>query len=157
MFGGVARWLRMLGVDASFTPGIEDAALVEHARGESRILISSDGRLFERRALASGEVAGLRVPVGLALEDQVRFVVESLRIRPGFPRCSACNGELAAVSRDEIADRVPARSLIWAREFFICTVCGHVFWEGTHWRRISVIRKSLAGLGDDPSASPARP
>jgi hypothetical protein len=53
-----------------------------------------------------------------------------------MPRCALCNGELATVSRDEVADVVPARSLIWATEFYRCSACGHVYWNGTHWSRI---------------------
>jgi len=149
MCGGVARWLRVLGVDASYTPGIDDGELVRHALAEQRIVISSDGRLFERRALASGELRGLRLPVGLKLLDQVRCVVRELGIRPGFPRCTLCNGALADVPRAEVGDVVPARSLVWAATFWRCGSCGHVFWQGTHWNRI---RSVLAELEHESSS-----
>jgi uncharacterized protein with PIN domain len=136
MCGGLARWLRLFGVDTTYTPDIKDADLVRHAVAEGRIVVSSDRKLFERRVFTSGELAGVRLPVGLPLREQVRFVVGQLKFHPGFPRCTVCNGELNAVSRAEVADVVPARSLIWAREFYRCQRCGHVFWEGTHWRRI---------------------
>ena len=145
MCGGLARWLRVLGVDATFTPGIDDAALVAHALAEQRLLISSDRKLFERRAFTTGELRGLLLPVGLPLLDQVRWVASELALKPAFPRCTACNGELAGVGRDQVADVVPARSLIWAKEFYRCTQCGHVFWEGTHWRRIRAVRATLGG------------
>lgn len=143
MCGGLARWLRVLGVDASYTPGIDDGVLVRHARAERRIVLSSDGKLFERRAFTTGELRGVRLPVGLKLLDQLEFVAAALHIEPGFPRCSACNGELETVSRAAVADVVPARSLVWATEFFRCRACGQVFWEGTHWRRIGRVRERL--------------
>jgi uncharacterized protein with PIN domain len=136
MCGGVARWLRLLGVDTSYTPGIEDGDLVKHALAEGRIVLSSDGKLFERRLFTTGELRGLRLPVGLKLLDQLRFVVRALGVSAGFPRCTLCNGELEIVGRAEVGDVVPARSLVWATEFYRCRACGHVFWQGTHWRRI---------------------
>jgi len=148
MCGGLARWLRLLGVDATYTPGIDDRALVEHALAEERVLVSSDGKLFERRVLADGRLRGVRVPVGLKLLDQVRFVVRELCLAPGFPRCTLCNGELTSVSRADVADVVPARSLIWMETFYRCSACGHVFWEGTHWRRIGALRELLRAASD---------
>ncbi|MCK4343225.1 MAG: hypothetical protein KAY37_16045, partial [Phycisphaerae bacterium] len=144
MCGGVARWLRVLGVDATYTAGIEDGELVEHALAENRVIVSADGKLFERRLFTTGRLRGVQLPVGLKLLKQLHFVVRELDISPGFPRCSLCNGELVAVRRAEIGDVVPARSLIWAREFYRCQRCEHVFWEGTHWRRIRAVRERLA-------------
>jgi len=143
MCGGVARWLRILGVDTTFTPGIDDGDLVCHALAEGRVVVSSDRKLFERRVFATGQLRGLRMPAGLRLREQVRFVTQHLDLRRGFPRCPACNGTLRAVRRAEVADVVPARSLIWVREFFRCPGCGHVYWEGTHWRRIGPERARL--------------
>jgi uncharacterized protein with PIN domain len=143
MCGGVARWLRLLGVDTSYTPGIEDGELVRQALAEKRVVLSSDGKLFERRLFTSGELQGLRLPVGLKLLDQLRFVVRALGLCAGFPRCTLCNGELEVVGRAEVADVVPARSLVWATEFYRCGTCGHVFWQGTHWRRIRVVREKI--------------
>jgi hypothetical protein len=144
MCGGLARWLRVLGVDTSFTPGVEDRTLVEHALAEGRVVISSDGKLFDRRVFTENQLRSVRLPVGLRLLDQLRFVVRELNVSPGFPRCTLCNGELESVTRAEVGDVVPARSLIWATEFYRCRGCRHVFWEGTHWRRIRAVREKLA-------------
>ncbi len=156
MCGGVARWLRVLGVDTTWTPGIDDSELVRHALAEKRVLVSSDGKIFERRVLSAGQLVGVRLPVGLKLLDQVLHVVRRLGIRPTFPRCTLCNGELEAVARADVADVVPARSLIWAKNFYRCPSCGHVYWEGSHWRRIGAVRARLvADLASDPLDGPA--
>ena len=149
MCGGLARWLRVLGVDTSFTPDIEDGALIAHALGEQRVVISSDHKLFQRRVFATGELAGVLLPVGLRLRAQLRFVARCLKLSAGFPRCTVCNGQLRPVPRAEVADVVPARSLVWVRDFFRCAYCGHVFWEGTHWRRIRAVRDELEVLGGE--------
>ncbi len=143
MCGGVARWLRVFGIDTSFTPGIDDGDLVKHALNENRTVISSDGKLFERRVFTTDELPGLRLPVGLKLLDQVRQVVHGLHIHPGLPRCTHCNGTLSPITRADAADQVPARSLVWVREFFRCRSCGQIFWEGSHWRRIHAVRDRI--------------
>lgn len=160
MCGGLARWLRVFGINATYTRGIEDAELVRHALDESRVVISSDHKLFERRRFTTGELKGILLPVGLRLEEQVRFVAARLAIKPGFPRCASCNGELFAVRRAEVGDVVPARSLIWARDFYRCAACRQVFWEGSHWRRIGPLRAALdpqPADGKRVSASERRP
>ncbi|MFH1746049.1 MAG: Mut7-C RNAse domain-containing protein [Planctomycetota bacterium] len=146
MGGGLARWLRVLGVDTSYTPGIDDGTLVQQALAEDRIVISSDGKLFERRLFTTGELRGLRLPVGLRLRAQVLYVGQHLALPLGPPRCSLCNGKLLPVSRAEVSDVVPARSLVWVRDFFRCQACEHVFWQGTHWRRINTLRQELERL-----------
>ncbi len=146
MCGGLARWLRALGHDATYTAGIDDRALVEHAAAQGRILLSSDGPLFERRVIASGQVRALRLPRGLKRLDQVEFVVRALGLPVRHPRCMRCNGVLRPVRADEVADRVPARSLTFATEFFECESCGGVFWNGTHWRRIEGQRQRFDSL-----------
>lgn len=154
MCGGLARWLRVLGVDTTYTPGISDGELVRQALDEQRVVVSSDGKLFERRLFTTGQVRSLRLPVGLKLIDQVRFVVRRLGVQPGFPRCTTCNGELWAVDRAEVGDVVPARSLIWSREFYRCGRCRHVFWEGTHWQRIQAVRSKLLSETADGGTRP---
>ncbi|RMF71047.1 MAG: hypothetical protein D6744_18555 [Planctomycetota bacterium] len=149
MCGGLARRLRILGVDASFTPGIADDELLRHAEAESRVVISSDGPLFRRRPIAGGRVRALRLPVGLPLDRQLELAIRELRLRAEFPRCARCNGELAVVPRTAVADCVPARTLIWRREFFRCVECGHVYWQGSHWRRIGDWRCAHSAGGAD--------
>lgn len=143
MCGGLARWLRMFGVDTWYQRHVEDAALVELALREQRLVISSDHKLFERRVFATGRLAGLHMPVGLKLEDQVRFVAPHVRLNFDAPRCPACNAVLLPAARREVADVVPARSLIWATRFYRCPACGHVYWDGTHWRRIEKLASEL--------------
>jgi len=146
MCGGLARWLRALGHDTFYREGIEDSELVDIARREGRILISSDGKIFERRVIVEGAVRALPLPRGLKLLDQVEHVVRVLRLGVFEARCMLCNGRLMPVTREEVSGEVPARSLVWAREFFRCQGCGRVFWRGTHWQRIECVRQRLAAL-----------
>lgn len=136
----------MIGYDATYQADIEDAVLVEHAQAEGRVLISADGRLFERRAITSGEVRALRLPRGLKRIGQIEWVVHAMRLTVKTPRCTACNGTLSPARRDEVQHVVPARSLVWASEFYQCQSCGKAFWNGTHWGRMQKVRDRLAEL-----------
>lgn len=149
MCGGLARWLRAIGYDATFWPHIDDAQLIQHARQDGRILVSSDGKIFERKVITSGQIAALRLPRGLKRIDQIRYVVRTLRLKIRQPRCMKCNGQLLPASREEVANLVPARSLVWARTFYRCNHCGRAFWDGTHWQRITARRAELARLLDE--------
>src|SRR3569832_870193 len=59
--GHLVRKLRMLGYDTLFINPIEDADLIRIAAEETRIVISADRGLFERRLLKSGKVKGFLV------------------------------------------------------------------------------------------------
>lgn len=144
MCGGLARWLRALGYDTFYREGIDDRELVDLAREQDRVLISSDGKMFERRLIVCGEVRAVLLPRSLKLLDQVRYIVRTLHLPVLHPRCTKCNGQLLRVTREDVSADVPARSLIWAREFFRCDGCGQVFWDGTHWRRIERIRREFS-------------
>jgi uncharacterized protein with PIN domain len=137
MLGGLARWLRAAGYDASWQADIDDWDLIRHARSEDRLLLSSDTGIFRIGIVRDGEVPALWIPHGLARQDQLSFVLNHLALLPREPRCMACGGELAEVARDHVRERVPPRSFAWVDRFWECSRCGRVFWQGTHWKRIA--------------------
>jgi len=53
MLGSLARWLRVLGVDVSFEPSLDDAELVRTARAQQRIILTRDTHLVKRRQARS--------------------------------------------------------------------------------------------------------
>ena len=55
MLGGLARWLRAAGYDAEFEYGIDDCELIRRAGEGGRILLSSDGPMFERMKECTSE------------------------------------------------------------------------------------------------------
>ncbi len=154
MLGGLARWLRAAGHDASWIYGIEDRALVDFARREGRIVLSSDEPLC-RALLAAGlprtasreatrpPIGGgpfpeaLFVPRGLPKIEGLRHVLRSLSLSLLEPRCMPCGGSLREVSAESVLDEAPPRTLERVRRFDRCTECGKLFWKGTHWERIS--------------------
>jgi uncharacterized protein with PIN domain len=137
MLGGLARWLRAAGYDASWHSGIDDRDLVRLARDEGRVLLSCDTRIFEFAVIRDARQPALFVPLCLGPVEQLGHVLANLHLPLRVPRCMACGGELIDVSKDQVADRVPPRTFAWLDRFWQCSRCRHVFWHGTHWHRIA--------------------
>jgi uncharacterized protein with PIN domain len=143
MLGGLARWLRAAGYDATFAPEIEDGVLVRRAVEQDRILLSSDGGIFERNIVRDGTVRAVRVPRATPPIEQLAFVLRTLDLTACEPRCMACGGELREIVKQDAAPHVPPRSLAAHDRFWRCAACSRVYWHGTHWTRITNVLASL--------------
>ena len=97
MLGGLARWLRAAGYDASWHDGIAYPELVRLAGAEGRTVLSSDGDIFEFALVRDGVVPALFVPRGEPVQAQLASVLRVLGLALREPRCMACGGELAEV------------------------------------------------------------
>lgn len=135
MLERLARWLRVLGVDAASVGEEDDRALVRAAGGEGRILLTRD------RALAAAWPAPERVlllrggtPLQQLREVLSRFPVP--RPRELFTRCLVCNAELRPASAEEVAALAPEEARERFPEFRRCPECGRLYWEGSHARRM---------------------
>ena len=56
-----------------------------------------------------------------------------------FSRCTACNGELLAVEKDEIVDRLMPKTRQHYDDFRRCTDCERIYWKGSHHARLQEI------------------
>lgn len=137
MLGGLARWLRAAGYDASFEHGIDDGDLVRRAEREGRVVLSSDGGIFLRNVVKHGRVAALFVPRATPPEEQLAVVLARFALPLRDARCMACSGELCEVAKHEVAGEAPPRSFAAFERFWRCASCAKLFWHGTHWRRIT--------------------
>ena len=71
MLGGLARWLRAAGYDASWHPGIDDNDLVRLSQAEQRVLLSSDSGIFRIGIVRDGDIASLFIPRGKSIREQL--------------------------------------------------------------------------------------
>jgi uncharacterized protein with PIN domain len=55
-----------------------------------------------------------------------------------------CNGMLEKVARDAVIDRLPPRIRTGFDEFAQCRQCAHVYWPGSHYRRLRTMVDTLA-------------
>lgn len=150
MLGKLTRWLRMLGQDVKYSTQYEDEELVAIAEKEHRVLLTRDLELC-RRALAKGvdafQVAGKTEAEKLA-ELAKRFDF-SLKIDMKRSRCPKCNAKILLTPKEQVADKVQKNTFAYYSEFWECPSCGHVYWQGSHWKRISATldeAKKIRGL-----------
>jgi len=151
MLGRLARWMRLLGLDAEFRPGLPDDELIELAVAADRILVTRDRRLAGRRAVRDRVIL-------IAAERWPDQVAELLAGRPELgpirplTRCLRCNEPLVTVDAAEVAPSVPPYVLAHHREFCRCPSCNRIYWPGTHRERMC---EMLRRLGLDPGPPPA--
>jgi len=132
MLGTLAKWLRILGYDTLFDPGLDDHQLVRLARAEGRILLTRDQELSQRRGLQVLLIASEN------LDEQINQVLTELELEPNrsFSRCPVCNELLETVDRKAVRSKVPTYVAQMHNTFKNCPACQRVYWRGTHWRQM---------------------
>ena len=145
MLAGLARWLRAAGYDACLHPDLDAAALVRLARDEGRTLLTTDTDIGRFPAVRAG-LPVLRLSNHASPQEQLAVVLHALGLPLGEPRCMACGGELAEMTREQAEGRVPPRTLAWLDRFWECRGCDRAFWHGSHWQRIREQLSRAAGL-----------
>jgi uncharacterized protein with PIN domain len=147
--GGLARRLRLLGLDAAWSNSADDPDLVARAAAEERVLLTQDRGLLMRRDLPAGALvrgAGTAAQLADVLD---RFAPPLLPLT----RCTACGGRLLPVAADEVAGQLEPGTLRSHTDFSRCTACGRVYWRGAHARRIDALvaaaRAAVRGRGPE--------
>jgi uncharacterized protein with PIN domain len=150
--GKLARRLRLLGVDAAWRNDAGDDELVDRAAREDRTLLTQDRWLLHRRALPRGAcVRGSRA------DEQLGDVLD--RFAPPlapWTRCTACNGELAPVSKVDVLDELEPGTRRCYDVYARCTDCGQVYWRGAHSHRIDGVIAAARRAHPDHREAPQR-
>jgi len=144
MLGRLARWLRFLGFDTVYFPGISDARLIRIAREQNRTILTRDTRLVRVKGLRSYLLIASDDPFQQLLETIGMFKLKQFQL---LSRCVACNGNLLEIEdKSEVKDLVPEYVFLHYDLFRKCADCGKIFWEGTHPMKF---REEIQGiLGD---------
>jgi hypothetical protein len=132
--GTLARYLRLLGFDALYRNDYDDHEIVRLAHDQSRIILTRDKGLLKHAAVTRGRWIRHTRPLEQLRETLLAFDLAG-SARP-FTRCAVCNGSLRALARRSVASLVPARVRERHDKFARCTVCGRIYWPGTHTLRI---------------------
>ena len=130
--GTVARWLRLVGVDAAYDRDAVDDDLIEQANGERRVLLTQDRGLLRRHKLWLGAYVH-----GTRPDDQFADVLS--RFAPPlapWTRCTACNGLLVPAAKADVAPQLEPGTRRTYESFSRCGSCGRVYWRGAHSRRL---------------------
>ncbi|WP_084965054.1 Mut7-C RNAse domain-containing protein [Thermoactinospora rubra] len=147
--GTLARRLRLLGLDAAYHNDRDDPELVAQANEERRVLLTQDRGLLHRAALWLGAYVRGSDP-----DEQLRDVLDRFAppLRP-WTRCTACNGELRAVGKDQVAGRLPDGTKRSYDVYGQCADCGQVYWRGAHSGRLEEIVRAACERVTDGSAT----
>ncbi|WP_433733219.1 Mut7-C RNAse domain-containing protein [Nocardia sp. CA-129566] len=133
--GGLAKLMRLMGLDVRCPWDAEDAALAELSAAEHRILLTRDRGLLKRRNVTHGVYIRSDQPV-----DQIVEVIRRLdlgeQLAP-FTRCLRCGGAVVAVAKAEIEDLLEPLTRRHYDTFRQCHGCGRVYWQGSHQRRLN--------------------
>ncbi|MBB6400148.1 uncharacterized protein with PIN domain [Actinomadura coerulea] len=142
--GTLARRMRLLGLDTAYHNDMDDPALVVQANEEGRVLLTQDRGLLRRRALWFGAyVRGSRP------DDQLRDLLDRFApvLRP-WTRCTACNGELVPVDKQEIERELRSGTRRSYDVYGRCAGCGQVYWRGAHGDHLEEIVRDATRLVD---------
>ncbi|MHC1567781.1 MAG: Mut7-C RNAse domain-containing protein [Candidatus Syntropharchaeia archaeon] len=136
MLGKLATWLRILGYDVLY-PSADDNSLLSIAKEEGRILITRDKTLSIRANRLN--IKNIRIKSDRVMEQLKELSLQyDIELEPKAERCSVCNSVIEKVEDMNLLNKeyVPRRSVEEGRDFWICTGCGRVYWEGSHWKDI---------------------
>ncbi|MBE9111519.1 Mut7-C ubiquitin/RNAse domain-containing protein [Nodosilinea sp. LEGE 07298] len=139
--GKLATYLRLLGFDALYRNDYEDEELAQISSQQQRILLTQDRGLLKRSLVIHGYIVRSHAP-----EEQAKEVLERFQLRDAvapLERCPRCNGQLAAVDKAEISDRIPPLTRLHYDEFARCQSCGQIYWKGAHYDRIQQLVKRV--------------
>jgi uncharacterized protein with PIN domain len=141
MLGKLTRWLRMLGQDVEYSNNMEDTDLLAAAKKENRILLTRDFELYQR-ALGKGiDAFYLEGSTGEEkLAELAKRYGVPLEIDMSISRCPKCNSPVKPVSRESLAETIEKDTFEHYSEFWQCSKCGQIYWQGAHWTKI---KKSL--------------
>jgi len=143
--GRLAKWLRILGFDASYINSGNISSIIIEALKQDRIILTRN-RHFPR----SG---GLQIVVITAekFKDQIKEVQDRLRIDNAtlvlFKRCVTCNQLLEPVDKNGVKGLVPEYVLNTQQTFTSCPLCKKIYWQGTHWGNVEDTLKELIRSG----------
>lgn len=132
--GKLAKKLRLLGFDTLFQNNFEDDEIIEISLKEKRIILTRDKGILKQNVVTHGYFIRNDNPKKQLTEVIERFQLQN-SFRP-FSRCSNCNGELEEESRANLTTILPDDTLNYYHEFWKCTGCGKIYWEGSHFGKI---------------------
>jgi uncharacterized protein with PIN domain len=145
--GRLAKWLRVIGYDTLFVPGVDDTELLRIAMEEGRTVVTRDRYIMERRVVTTGRVKAVLVHSD-DFREQMQQVTETLGLgfQSGFSLCIECNTSLEETSKESVRERVPPFVFSTQERFLVCLACRKLYWRGTHWRNM---KAELGGFKKD--------
>jgi uncharacterized protein with PIN domain len=140
---GLAKWLRLCGLDAAVINFSAQKDLPSPAPGTYLITRQAGHRRFHREDLL---VLAANDPESQVAEVFRRLKLSGRDLAP-LSRCGECNDLLMPVPRETALGLVPDHVFHTQDKFFQCPGCGRLYWPGSHPARIiAKIQEAVANL-----------
>lgn len=138
--GRLAKYLRILGFDTHYDAQAGDRELAD-AAAAGRFLLTRDRSLLMRRQVEQGALVRGDDPRAqlVWLADKLGLWGAAAPLR----RCLRCNALLEPARREAVWERIPPKTRLWCREFAQCSGCGQLYWQGSHYDRMTEWIRSL--------------
>ena len=141
--GRLAKWLRILGVDAEYTRQDNNASVIIQALREDRVILTRNHHLPASRGIRISILK--QEPIKEQLSEALKVLSVGLESTRMFTRCTVCNKELMSVEKKTVQEKVPQYVFETQDEFFTCPQCSRIYWRGTHWGNVRELLDSLKG------------
>ncbi|MBS7615384.1 Mut7-C RNAse domain-containing protein [Candidatus Bathyarchaeota archaeon] len=137
MLGKLTRWLRMQGCDVKYYKDLEDEELIKIAKEETRVLLTRDVQLYRHAIAEHAQVYLVKCSTEIErLAEVAQQFNLNLEIDVNNSRCPKCNAKLEPISKNKVMDKVPKATLRFFDDYWVCSDCGQVYWQGSHWQKI---------------------
>ena len=142
MLGKLAKYLRIVGMDASYSSSLSLSQIIAAAAAEQRtVLTRRTGQL-----LSEQQASSYFIQSNYSYE-QLQNVISHFNLQPDsscfFTRCLLCNELLTAIEKAAVAENVPDYVFSTINDFSQCPCCRKIYWKGTHhhnmMQRLSVL------------------
>ncbi|TVU39599.1 hypothetical protein EJB05_13025 [Eragrostis curvula] len=159
MIEGLAKHLRCVGIDAAVPSSKkpEPRELLNQTYKEGRILLTRDVKLLRYQYLASNQVYRVK---SLLKHDQLAEVINVFELKISedklMSRCTKCNGSFIqkpltieeAIEASKGFQVIPSCLFNRNLEFWKCTDCNQLYWEGTQYHNAVQKFTSLCNISD---------
>ncbi len=135
MLGKLARWLRLSGYQTYYNSGADDTVLLDMCLRNKSILLTRDRELERKARKLSLDVILIK---SNCIEGQLLQLVRNgfeIRKEPSEALCPICGSEVRETEEKEISS-LPQKIRTANKKIYICSKCGKIYWEGSHWKKI---------------------
>lgn len=139
--GKLARYLRFLGFDSLYQNDYDDDEIISRSVSGHRIILTRDKGILKNASVTHGYFVRNQKPRNQLEEVINKFDLKN-EIKP-FTRCSSCNGKINKVTKQSVINSLQPLTIRYYNDFYRCTGCGNIYWEGSHFEKISEWLKNL--------------
>ena len=144
--GKLAKYLRMLGFDTLYRNDNDDPEIIRISLDDHRIILTRDIGILKVKTVTHAYFVRDQHPKG-QLTEVLRHFDLYQDITP-FNRCIKCNGHLEPVDKEKIIHQLEPLTIKYFNEFYRCTSCQSIFWEGSHFEHMEAFIKTIQEEGN---------